>query len=544
MGGLDASFNNVNNTSATAASASGSVGPGLRDSAGSLSHMLQLQGTSTFLTPADAASAFPGSSRAASQRGTPVRAAQQRAGSAVVAAGDEVEAEAASAAHARFDAALRSVAAGLSGLAASAHEAQALRASKLGDSGASTVSGPGHTIASAESAFGPTATPPRASSSPHNLSSATANPAAATSLSMLQPPPSASASSLGQRRRRRSSALDEPGGLLSSPARAAAASEAAVVRALEAAHDRIRRLQEEAERGAAAAAAAAAEAERRVLASLTASTASSLSGVEQFRHLATELSAAHAHETAALTAQLRVTREALNRAHAELEAAAATPAAAPPDVQVVITDLRQRLAAETARADKAAARVKALRAELLKMAADADARIAAEVAGRHAAEATCDKLKAALEAQRRRFTESDARVAELAAALELTTTTLRVSQERSAAASVAGASSEREAKDLRSVLDRTAASLSAIAASASANNASADGAPNATQASGGAPSGRLQASSGDSLSTALHLNDLTQRLSAYVKAGRRRGSTISASTVSSASSGELRQSQL
>lgn len=194
----------------------------------------------------------------------------------------------------------------------------------------------------------------------------------------------------------------------------------------------------------------------------------------------------------------------------------------------------EAIAKERRRYEEAASKLRALRQELMRMAQDADKRITEEAAARHAAEATAASLQARLQ-------EVESKAAEIAAALRLTTLALRAAEARGYRIAAASEHSERELTDLRSIIDRTM-SVVASGGTLAGGGASVDGvhATTSTAAGAGASSDPLN----ESLRSAAHLNDLTQRLSAYVESGstrrRRRSSKGSrssrASSVSSAGS--------
>ncbi|RYE96878.1 MAG: hypothetical protein EOO41_04125, partial [Methanobacteriota archaeon] len=197
--------------------------------------------------------------------------------------------------------------------------------------------------------------------------------------------------------------------------------------------------------------------------------------LESVLSIISELSAKHAHEIEQLQERNKSLVARAEEASAALTAAAAASearveailreAAAQRDAALdaqrrdAEAHLRAALAAETARADKAAGKLKTLREEFLTLAQDADQRIADEAAKRSAAEAAAAKLDAAVQRYRARIATLQERCDQLAGALQLTTTTLRMAESKGFSVSALAELHEREASNLRFILDRTAASL-------------------------------------------------------------------------------------
>jgi len=186
----------------------------------------------------------------------------------------------------------------------------------------------------------------------------------------------------------------------------------------------------------------------------------------------------------------------------------------------------QAVTHERRRYEEAASKLRSLRHELIRMAQDADKRVTDEAAARHAAEASNAKHVAAVATLKSKLAASEEKAAELAAALRLTTTALQAAEARGYTVALASETSERELTDLRGIVDRT---LSVVARGTSRKGQTAAG-PTASVAVAG-PDAALD----DSLRSAAELNDLTQRLSAYVRSGstrRKRSSSITSSVAS------------
>jgi len=329
---------------------------------------------------------------------------------------------------------------------------------------------------------------------------------------------------------------------------ASSAASAAVVAELDAARARIAAMETAAAAAHEAAAAAARSAQEQVAAAMAEAQARGQGALESLIALVNELSTSHAEEVARLNANIVAHRERAAALEGELSRVVLLADARVAQAQAahlegarveaervraeVVAATQAQIAAANERADKASSRLRGLREELMRMANDADRRIAEETTKREAAERRLRRLEGALETSTATAAEHARRVDELTAALKLSADALRAAEGRAAAvAGVVGAGASAEAAALRSVLDRTAASLRGRARghSVSSDGVAASSHAAAPSTSGGVdtvppvstPSRTAPLSLDDSLASAARLSDVTQRLSAYVRSGVR-----------------------
>jgi chromosome segregation ATPase len=279
--------------------------------------------------------------------------------------------------------------------------------------------------------------------------------------------------------------------------------------------------------------ASVAEAEARVRRALSTAEITSAYVVNDLVNLVTELSKDHAAELSNLQTHIEEQRDTIIQLQAELrrqtaafEAEAAQAGSRSADAIAttvdalkanMVAEFQQKLSHEQERAEKAVSKLRALRQELLRMAHDADERIGEETARRAAAEETATKLSSDLAHAKQRVNLLQSRISELTEALKVTTSTLRMAEDKTHVLSATHGAQELEATRLRQIVDRALHHL------ATPGKSSMHGGDDAADPLN------------DSLASAARLNDVTQRLSAYVRSGRRNRRGSSVSSIGSAS---------